>query len=86
MQPATESTPFLTRCARIPRQFLILMIRGYQLGIRPLLAGHCKFYPTCSEYGIEALERHGVFKGSWLTARRVCRCHPLRRGGVDLVP
>ena len=86
MARAGESTPLLARCGRLPRQCLILMIRAYQAGIRPLLAGHCKFYPTCSEYGIEALERYGVFKGSWLTAKRVCRCHPLRRGGVDLVP
>ncbi|EDU61529.1 conserved hypothetical protein YidD [Providencia stuartii ATCC 25827] len=62
------------------------MIRGYQLAISPLLGPRCRFNPTCSNYGIEALRRFGMLKGSWLTAKRVLKCHPLHAGGDDPVP
>ncbi|WOO49842.1 membrane protein insertion efficiency factor YidD [Hafnia alvei] len=65
---------------------LILLIRGYQLGISPLLGPRCRFNPTCSNYGIEALSRFGMIKGSWLTLKRVLKCHPLNPGGDDPVP
>ena len=64
----------------------ILLIRCYQCSLRPLLVGTCKFYPTCSEYTAEAIARHGLPKGTWLGLRRICRCHPFRRGGLDPVP
>ena len=64
-----------------------LFIRAYQFAVRPLLSGSCKFHPTCSEYAIEALDRHGLLRGGWLTLRRLGRCHPLtKRGGFDPVP
>ncbi|MBI4716221.1 MAG: membrane protein insertion efficiency factor YidD [Planctomycetes bacterium] len=65
---------------------LVLVIRAYQAGIRPFLVGTCKFHPTCSEYAIEALRRHGPLRGTVLACGRVLRCHPLTAGGIDLVP
>ena len=63
-----------------------MLIRGYQLAISPLLGPRCRFNPTCSNYGIEALRRFGMLKGSWLTAKRVLKCHPLHAGGDDPLP
>jgi putative membrane protein insertion efficiency factor len=54
--------------------------------ISPLMAGHCRFYPSCSSYAIEALEKHGALKGSYLTVRRLLRCQPFCKGGCDPVP
>ena len=65
---------------------LLWLIRGYQLAISPMLGNRCRFYPSCSEYSIKALRRHGLFRGSWLTVRRVGRCHPWHPGGYDPVP
>jgi len=63
-----------------------LFIRGYQLVISPLLGPRCRFYPSCSEYTLEAVELHGVIRGLWLGIKRVSKCHPLHPGGVDPVP
>jgi putative membrane protein insertion efficiency factor len=68
------------------RQLLILFIRLYRYGVSPLLGPRCRFYPTCSEYAQTALERHGLWRGSWLALRRLGRCHPWHVGGVDPVP
>ena len=66
---------------------LVFLIRAYQRAISPLLPFQtCRFYPTCSSYGIEAIERHGALKGLYLLARRILRCHPLHPGGYDPVP
>lgn len=65
---------------------VILLVRGYQLFISPLLGPRCRFYPTCSSYTIEALRRHGLICGGWLAIRRIGRCHPGSEGGVDPVP
>jgi hypothetical protein len=65
---------------------LILLVRGYQAGIAPLLIGTCRFAPSCSAYFIEAVERHGPWRGAWLGIRRLARCHPFTRGGIDPVP
>lgn len=62
------------------------LIRGYQLFISPVLPASCRFYPSCSAYALEAVEKHGPIAGSWLAVRRVCRCHPWNDGGVDPVP
>jgi putative membrane protein insertion efficiency factor len=68
------------------RWLLIGPIRAYQLVISPLIGPRCRFYPTCSSYGIEAIQRHGPAKGGWLTLKRIAKCHPLHPGGIDLVP
>jgi putative membrane protein insertion efficiency factor len=68
------------------RVLLIALIRGYQWFISPLLGNHCRFYPSCSQYAREAIERHGAVRGVWLAIRRVTRCHPWHPGGVDPVP
>lgn len=65
---------------------LIFLIRCYQRVLSPLIGNQCRFYPTCSRYAVEALERHGAVRGSWLAARRIARCHPLNPGGEDPVP
>lgn len=65
---------------------LLLAIRGYQLVVSPLLGQNCRFYPSCSNYALEAIQLHGAGKGSWLAARRLCKCHPWNAGGVDPVP
>jgi putative membrane protein insertion efficiency factor len=68
------------------KALLTALVRFYQVAISPMLGPRCRFYPTCSNYAIEALREHGAAKGSWLTARRICRCHPWNAGGVDPVP
>ncbi|CAK0772143.1 putative membrane protein insertion efficiency factor [Gammaproteobacteria bacterium] len=68
------------------QKFLILLVQGYRYLLSPLLGSRCRFYPTCSQYALEALERHGARWGVWLTLRRLSRCHPWRPGGVDPVP
>ncbi len=68
------------------RRLLLGLIRGYQRFVSPFTPPRCRFYPTCSHYAVEALEKHGTFKGSWLAVRRVLKCHPLHPGGIDLVP
>ena len=73
-------------CQALCRQLLVGLIRVYQLVLSPLLGQRCRFYPSCSQYTLEAIERHGPVKGSWLGLRRVCRCHPLNPGGHDPVP
>ncbi|MFC4486394.1 MULTISPECIES: membrane protein insertion efficiency factor YidD [Tepidiphilus] len=68
------------------RRLLIALIRGYQVAISPWLGRNCRFYPSCSQYTLEAIERHGAVKGLWLGMRRVLRCHPFHPGGHDPVP
>jgi len=69
-----------------PRQLLMWIIRGYQLGVSPMLGPRCRFYPSCSCYAHTAIERYGVVRGGWLGLRRLLRCHPFREGGYDPVP
>jgi hypothetical protein len=71
---------------QLPRFTLILLLRGYQVMLSPLLIGSCKFHPTCSEYCIQAVREWGVFRGGWMGFRRVIRCHPFGFGGLDPVP
>jgi putative membrane protein insertion efficiency factor len=65
---------------------LIALIRVYQYAISPMLGSRCRFYPSCSAFAVEALQRHGPFKGGWLALRRIGRCHPWHPGGHDPVP
>ena len=68
------------------RKILIAIIKIYQLLISPLSRGKCRFIPTCSNYAIEAIDRHGVIHGLYLSAGRILRCNPLNPGGYDPVP
>jgi len=65
---------------------LIVPVTGYRRFISPLLPPSCRFAPSCSEYALEALQRHGAARGLWLTVRRLARCHPFNPGGYDPVP
>lgn len=68
------------------RYFLIFLIRLYQILISPLCSGKCRFVPTCSNYAIEALQKYGAIKGSFMSIKRISKCHPLNPGGYDPVP
>ncbi|MGH2551528.1 MAG: membrane protein insertion efficiency factor YidD [Thermomicrobiales bacterium] len=68
------------------RRVALLMIRGYQKLISPFFPPSCRFEPTCSTYGYEAIEKYGIIKGGWMAFRRILRCHPWNRGGYDPVP
>lgn len=65
---------------------LISFIKFYQIFLSPFFPPSCRFYPSCSHYGIEAIQKYGGFKGCYLTAKRICRCHPWNEGGNDPVP
>ncbi|MES2000106.1 MAG: membrane protein insertion efficiency factor YidD [Pseudomonadota bacterium] len=67
-------------------KILILFIKFYQYAISPMLVSHCRFTPTCSQYAVEALRKHGAFKGLWLSVRRISRCRPRNPGGYDPIP
>lgn len=64
----------------------LLIIRFYQIFLSPLIGQNCRFHPTCSYYAIDALKQHGLLKGSWLSVKRILKCHPLHSGGLDPVP
>ena len=65
---------------------LMALVRGYKRYISPLLPDACIYSPTCSEYALEAINKYGAAKGSWLALRRILRCHPFHKGGYDPVP
>lgn len=68
------------------KKIFITLIRFYQVVISPIKPPSCRFYPTCSQYGLEAIQRFGAIKGGWLTIKRISKCHPFHPGGVDPVP
>lgn len=78
----TSTTPQLSIGARAVRA----LVRGYQLGVSPMLPPSCRFYPTCSAYALEAVKIHGAWRGLGLSLVRLCRCNPWNAGGVDPVP
>lgn len=80
---ASRGLPLLGRVLAAP---LLALIWLYKRAISPLLPPSCRFFPSCSQYGFTAIALHGPFKGTWLTLRRVTRCHPLCPGGYDPVP
>jgi hypothetical protein len=68
------------------KRLLVILIRGYRYAISPLLGRRCRYFPSCSEYAGEAIEKHGAGRGTWLGLKRVLRCHPWHPGGYDPVP
>lgn len=76
----------MTRLNALPRAAARMLIRVYQLLLSPLLGPHCRFYPCCSNYALEAVDTHGCCKGLCLAAKRILRCHPFSSGGHDPVP
>jgi len=71
---------------RLPTRVARGLIRLYQIALSPWLGAHCRFYPSCSTYALQAIERFGCWRGGWLSLKRIGRCHPWHPGGVDLVP
>jgi uncharacterized protein len=74
------------RLVALPRDGLLLLVRGYRLLLKPWLGNACRFEPTCSQYALDALQRHGAIVGGSLMVGRILRCHPLCQGGCDPVP
>lgn len=68
------------------KKAFLAFIRFYQVVISPIKPPTCRFYPTCSHYGFEAVQRFGAIKGGWLTLKRILKCHPFHPGGIDPVP
>lgn len=71
---------------RLPARAILLLLKLYQRFISPMTPPTCRFYPSCSQYAVIAVTRHGLIRGSWLAGRRLLRCHPWNPGGVDDVP
>jgi putative membrane protein insertion efficiency factor len=70
---------------QIPKAAVLALLRGYKFAFSPLFLPACRYVPSCSEYAMEAVERYGALRGSWMAVWRVLRCHPLAKGGVDPV-
>lgn len=70
----------------IPRNLCVLVLRLYRAVISPLYGDVCRYYPSCSSFTLQAIQRYGVIRGSWMGVRRIARCHPWAEGGVDDVP
>ena len=68
------------------RYLFVFLIKIYQRTLSRVLPSSCRFYPSCSEYGVQAIHKHGIIKGGWLTIKRIARCQPFHPGGYDPVP
>ena len=64
-------------------RLIVALVYAYRVMLSPLLGGQCRFQPTCSQYMIDAVKKDGAFRGGWRGVKRICRCHPLSRGGID---
>lgn len=84
--PAGTAAAGWRRLAALPARLLAAVFRLWQLSVSVVLPPSCRFTPSCSQYGIEALRRHGLLRGLWLTAGRILRCHPWGGSGADPVP
>ena len=86
--PAAPSPADLSPAGRLSlaARAMALAITGYRRFISPVMLPHCRFEPSCSAYALEAVQRHGALRGGWLAVRRLSRCHPFHRGGLDPVP
>ena len=80
------SVPAPGRLSRVAARVLVVLVRAWQIALSPILGPSCRFHPSCSAYAVEALERHGAWRGAGLSARRIARCHPFHEGGLDPVP
>lgn len=76
----------LAKNGGIMRRIMIFLIKLYQIILSPFVGQHCRFYPSCSAYSLEAVEKHGAMRGMWLSIKRISRCHPWHEGGIDPVP
>jgi uncharacterized protein len=76
----------LALLAQAPARILVAFVRAYQLLLRPFLGGQCRFEPSCSRYAVACLESHGALRGSLLSVKRLCKCHPFHPGGHDPPP
>ncbi len=68
------------------KHVLLLLLKLYKRVLSPLLGSNCRFYPTCSDYAAQAIDKYGALKGGWLAVKRISRCHPFHPGGIDEVP
>lgn len=82
----SESKTIVTECIHLARKLFLLPVRFYRRCISPFLPAHCRFTPTCSQYALQAVMTHGIFKGTYLSVRRILRCNPFCEGGYDPVP
>ena len=92
-QETREKHPWVSKAEMVgasvslaPRNVGVVVLRVYRAVISPLYGDVCRYYPSCSHYSLQAVQTHGLVKGSWLTARRLIRCHPWARGGIDDIP
>lgn len=83
---AQQRAKMQTSPGKFPSRMLIFSVKAYKLILSPYLGRNCRFYPSCSTYAVEAIERHGALRGTWLSMRRILRCHPWNAGGPDPVP
>ena len=84
LKPITERRSSAPSAAAV--KAVVLLLRGYKFLISPFFAGSCRFLPSCSDYAREAVDRHGVVRGTWLAMKRLAKCHPLGAHGYDPVP
>ena len=79
----TTNRPVLDAIALLPAQGLIMLVRGYQFFVSPWLGPNCRYHPSCSQYMIAAVRKHGLWRGGWRGLARIARCHPWHPGGYD---